>query len=145
VAAGRAVRTLLSSGRTPMLQPRSLDYLVLVVTDVERSVHFWRDLMGVEHQHTAGEYAQFRLGEVRLGIFGAAAMAETLGRPVAVPGSGRAGFEVGFLVDDVDEAYDDLVGSGAEPVTPPGDRPWGQRTAYVADPDGYLIELVRPL
>ena len=37
------------------------------------------------------------------------------------------------------------VDAGAAPVTEPGDRPWGQRTAYVADPDGYLIELVRPL
>ena len=52
---------------------------------------------------------------------------------------------MGFTVDDVDSSYDDLVGAGAEPVTAPGDRPWGQRTAYVADPDGYLIELVQPL
>jgi lactoylglutathione lyase len=128
-----------------VLRPRALDYLVLVVTDVERSVRFWRDVVGAEHQHTSGDYAQFRIGEVRLGLFGATAMAETLGRPVQVPEPGRAGVEVGFTVDDVDEAYDDLVGAGAAPVTPPGDRPWGQRTAYVADPDGYLIELVRPL
>ncbi len=128
-----------------MLRPRSLDYLVLVVQDLDRSVDFWRDVIGAEHQHTSGEYAQFRLGEVRLGLFGAAAMAATLGREVAVPGPGRAGFEVGFLVDDVDAAFRDLVDAGAAPVTEPGDRPWGQRTAYVADPDGYLIELVRPL
>ena len=62
-----------------------------------------------------------------------------------MPGPGRAGFEVGFLVDDVDAAFRDLVDAGATAVTEPGDRPWGQRTAYVADPDGYLIELVRPL
>lgn len=128
-----------------MLRPRSLDYLVLAVSDLDHSVRFWRDVVGAEHQHTSGEYAQFRIGEVRLGLFGADAMAETLGRPVAVPEAGRAGFEVGFLVDDVDAAYDDLVGAGATAVTAPADRPWGQRTAYVADPDGYLIELVRPL
>lgn len=145
MAARRTVRSLLSGRWPAVLQPRALDYLVLVVTDVDRSVRFWRDVIGADHQHTAGDYAQFRLGEVRLGLFGAAAMAETLGRPVQVPGAGRAGFEVGFLVDDVDVAYSELVASGAEPVTEPGDRPWGQRTAYVADPDGYLIELVRPL
>lgn len=128
-----------------MLQPKSLDYLVLVVTDIERSVVFWRDVIGAEHQHTSGPYAQFSVGQVRLGLFQADAMAETLGRDVGVPGPGRSGFEVGFLVEDVDEAYDDLVASGAVAVTAPGDRAWGQRTAYVADPDGYLIELVRPL
>ena len=120
MATGRAVRTLPSSGRTPMLQPRSLDYLVLVVTDVERSVHFWRDVMGVEHQHTAGEYAQFRLGEVRLGIFGAAAMAEDTratrrGARVRTSRASRWGSSSTTST----EAYDDLVSSGAEPVTPP--------------------------
>lgn len=128
-----------------MLQPRALDYLVLVVTDLDRSVHFWRDVIGAEHQHTSGAYAQLRLGEVRLGLFTAEAMSDTMGRRVQVPDPGRAGFELGFLTDDVDAAFTDLVDAGAEPVTEPADRPWGQRTAYVADPDGYLIELVRPL
>jgi uncharacterized glyoxalase superfamily protein PhnB len=44
----------------------------------------------------------------------------------------------------VDNAYAELVVSGAAAVTPPADRPWGQRTAYVRDPDGNLIELVEP-
>jgi catechol 2,3-dioxygenase-like lactoylglutathione lyase family enzyme len=33
--------------------------------------------------------------------------------------------------------------AGVEAVTPPTDRPWGQRTAYVRDPDGHLVELAR--
>lgn len=127
------------------LSPTGLDYLVLVVSDVERSVRFWRDVVGAEFQHLSGDYAQFRLGQVRLGLFGAEAMSATLGRPVAVPPPGSAGFELGFLTDDVDGAYATMVEAGAEAVTAPADRPWGQRTAYVADPDGYLIELVRPI
>jgi lactoylglutathione lyase len=127
-----------------VLRPRSLDYLVLVVSDLARSERFWREVIGAHHDHTSGPYAQFRLGDVRLGLFAAEAMSETLGRPVAVPDSGLAGFEIGFLVDDVDEAFATLVEAGAEPVTAPADRPWGQRTAYVSDPDGYLIELVTP-
>ena len=75
MAARRTVRSLLSGRWPAVLQPRALDYLVLVVTDVDRSVRFWRDVIGADHQHTSGDYAQFRLGEVRLGLFGAAAMA----------------------------------------------------------------------
>jgi catechol 2,3-dioxygenase-like lactoylglutathione lyase family enzyme len=127
------------------LEPRALDYLVLVVTDLDRSVRFWRDVLGVEHQHTSGDYAQLRLGDTRLGLFVEGAMSDTLGREVRVPTMGAAGFEVGFVVDDIDDVYAQLVADGAEAVTAPADRPWGQRTAYVADPDGYLIELVRPL
>lgn len=128
-----------------MLSPRALDYLVLVVSDLDRSVHFWRDVIGAEHQHTSGPFAQFRVGEVRLGLFQVDEMAATLQREVQVPPPGTAGFEVGFLVDDVDAEYAALVAAGATPVTAPADRAWGQRTAYVADPDGYLVELVKPL
>jgi len=56
--------------------------------------------------------------------------------------SDAPGFELGFKVVDVDAAYAELVAAGADAVTSPRDRPWGQRTAYVADPDGHLIELV---
>ena len=128
-----------------MLKPRALDHLVLVVDDIDVSTRFWRDVIGAEFEHQSGDYSQFRIGEVRLGLFQVDAMAATLGREISHPAPGAAGFELGFEVDDVDATYDELVAAGATPITPPDDRPWGQRTAYVADPDGYLIELVRPL
>ncbi len=128
-----------------MLRPKALDHLVLVVDDIDVSTRFWRDVVGAEFQHQSGDYSQFRIGEVRLGLFQADAMAATLGREISRPAPGAAGFELGFRVDDVDAVYDRLVAAGAGAVTPPADRPWGQRTAYVSDPDGYLIELVRPL
>ena len=56
-----------------------------------------------------------------------------------------AAFEIGFKVDDVDRAYTELIGAGATPAVPPTDRPWGQRTAYVRDPDGHLVELAQSL
>jgi lactoylglutathione lyase len=68
-------------------------------------------------------------------------MAETLG----VADAEVATFEIGFLVDDVDGAYSELIGRGATPAVPPTDRPWGQRTAYVRDPDGHLVELAESL
>jgi catechol 2,3-dioxygenase-like lactoylglutathione lyase family enzyme len=41
----------------------------------------------------------------------------------------------------VDRAFAGRGADGAEPVVAPTDRPWGQRTAYVRDPDGHLVEL----
>jgi lactoylglutathione lyase len=66
-------------------------------------------------------------------------MAETLG--VAIDAVPR--FEIGFKVDDVDASFAELVRSGALPAVEPTDRPWGQRTAYVRDPDGNLVELAQ--
>jgi uncharacterized glyoxalase superfamily protein PhnB len=48
-------------------------------------------------------------------------------------------------VPDVDAAHAELVAAGVSSVTPPTDRGWGQRTAYVRDPDGNLVELVQDL
>jgi lactoylglutathione lyase len=72
-------------------------------------------------------------------------MAETLGRELQPPALDAPGFELGFKVDDCDAAYDELVSAGATPAVAPMERPWGQRTAYVRDPDGHLVELAQDL
>jgi glyoxylase I family protein len=51
----------------------------------------------------------------------------------------------GLGVDDVQEAFDRAVAAGARPVWPPRDAPVsGVRIAFVADPDGNLVELIGP-
>jgi catechol 2,3-dioxygenase-like lactoylglutathione lyase family enzyme len=52
-------------------------------------------------------------------------------------------FEIGFKVDDVDAAFEAMVRRGAVAAVDPATRPWGQRTAYVRDPDGHLVELAQ--
>jgi len=42
---------------------------------------------------------------------------------------------------DVDKEYQHALANGAASVLPPTTEPWGQRTCYVADPDGNLIEI----
>ncbi len=71
-------------------------------------------------------------------------MEETLGAKLDEPSSAPA-FEIGFKVSDCDAAFSHLVAHGSPVVTRPTSRPWGQRTAYVRDPDGNLIELAEDL
>lgn len=122
----------------------SFDYTVLVVEDLDRAVTFYVDVLGLDLNHRSGPYAQLRTGATRLALYQRAAMAETLGIELEAPAENAPAFELGFFVVNVDNAYAELVVSGATAVTPPADRPWGQRTAYVRDPDGNLIELVEP-
>lgn len=42
---------------------------------------------------------------------------------------------------DVDTCFERAVSQGATPIMPPTTEPWGQRTCYVADPEGNLIEI----
>jgi uncharacterized glyoxalase superfamily protein PhnB len=44
----------------------------------------------------------------------------------------------------VQAAFDRAMEAGAEAVSPPQTKPWGQDVAYVRDPDGNLVELASP-
>jgi catechol 2,3-dioxygenase-like lactoylglutathione lyase family enzyme len=121
------------------------DYVVLVVEDIDRSLRFYADLLGLPLGHRSGPFAQLATGVTRVALYERPAMATTLGRELVPPSPDAPGFELGFKVDDCDAAYDELVGAGASPGVPPTDRPWGQRTAYVRDPDGHLVELAQDL
>jgi lactoylglutathione lyase len=118
---------------------RTLDYTILVVDDLDAALGFYTGALGLPLGHRSGPYAQLDTGSCRLALYERSAMAETLG----VADADVDTFEIGFKVDDVDRAYAELIGRGAAPAVPPTDRPWGQRTAYVRDPDGHLVELAQ--
>lgn len=122
------------------------DYVVLVVADLDRSVRFYTGVLGLPLGHRSGPYAQLETGRTRLALYQRDAMAGTLDRDeLAAPAPDAPGFELGFKVADVDAAWAELTGRGVPGAVPPTDRHWGQRTAYLRDPDGHLIELAQPL
>ncbi len=122
------------------------DYVVVVVADLDRSLAFYVDVLGLRLGHRSGPFAQLDTGRTRVALYEREAMADTLGEDrLRPPPEDAPGFELGFKVDDCDDAFAHLVASGAPPVVEPTDRPWGQRTAYVRDPDSHLIELAEQL
>jgi len=124
---------------------RQADYVVLVVEDLDRALEFYTGVLGLPLGHRSGRYAQLDTGMTRISLYSRTAMTDTLGFELAPPDPMAAAFELGFKVDDVDHAYRELLDAGAEAVTAPTTRPWGQRTAYVRDPDGNLVEIAQDL
>ncbi len=120
-----------------------VDYVVLVVEDLDRSLAFYVELLGLPMGHRSGPYAQLATGRTRLSLFERSAMEQTLSMSLRKPEHDAPGFELGFKVANVDVTYVELVGRGAEAAVPPTTRPWGQRTAYLRDPDGHLVELAQ--
>ncbi len=52
--------------------------------------------------------------------------------------------EIALYVDtfeEVDAEYEKAIHKGAVSVLEPETEPWGQRTCYIADPEGNLIEI----
>ena len=121
------------------------DYTVLIVSDLDRSLDFYIDVLGIPLGHRSGGYAQLRTGPTRLALYTREAMQETLGNAISAPDPRAPSFELGFIVDDVDAVYADFVRRGAESAVPPTDREWGQRSAYLRDPDGHLVEIVQTI
>jgi catechol 2,3-dioxygenase-like lactoylglutathione lyase family enzyme len=121
------------------------DYVVLIVSDLDRALGFYTEVLGLPLGHRSGDYAQLQTGTTRLALYTRSAMEKILGMALEPPGANRPGFEIGFKVADTDAAFAELVACGASAVVPPTDRFWGQRTAYVRDPDGHLIEIAQDL
>ena len=53
-------------------------------------------------------------------------------------------YEIALHVDtyeEVDKEYARIIAQGGQAVLEPTTEPWGQRTCYIADPEGNLIEI----
>jgi len=119
--------------------------VVRFVAALEPAVRFYVEVLGQECTRRTDHWAQFQCGSLRLGLYERSAMATALGVDAGELGTSPGALELAFLVDDVDLAYDAALAAGARGWKPPVDRPWGERTAYLLDPDGGLVELYMPV
>jgi lactoylglutathione lyase len=118
-----------------------IGYVILYVGDLDASVAFYRDVLGLPYKFTDAGYAEFRTTGTRFALYERRRAEWLTGRPVT-PGPAA---EVVLLVDDVDAEADRLAALGTEILSGPADRPWGHRTLHLADPDGFVVELAEEI
>lgn len=126
------------------MKPR-IDLITILTGDVPRLAAFYRDVLGfTTAQEPQDGYVEFESEGVRFAICRRDVMQEATGHEgYARPAQGHS-FELAFPLAsaaEVDETYARLVAAGATPVKEPADMPWGQRTAFFADPDGNIHEI----
>ena len=119
-----------------------LGYVVRFVGSLGPAVDFYGGVLGLTLTKRTEHWAQFDCGSVRLGLYERAAMAAVLGVEEESLGHPPGAVELAFEVEDVDSAHAAAVAAGARSLQAPADRSWGERTAYVLDPDGGLVELL---
>ncbi len=120
----------------------SVDYIVLYVGDLDASLAFYRDVLGLPFKFQESGYAEFATPGTKFALYERRRLPELIGRDAS--GGGPAG-EVLFLVDDIDKEAERLRGLGVEILAGPVDRPWGHRTLHVCDPDGFVVELAQEI
>jgi lactoylglutathione lyase len=118
-------------------------YVILFVADLERSVAFYRDVIGLPFKLQGDGYVEFATQGTKFGLYDRNRLDELTGRGSELPRS--PGGEVVFLVEDVDAEAERLRGAGATILKGPVDRAWGHRTLHVEDPDGFVVELAEEI
>ncbi|WP_366145364.1 VOC family protein [Duncaniella sp.] len=117
----------------------------LFTTDNWKMVGFYRDIMGFETDWNGKDpNVMLRMGDMWLIFFPRSEFERMTGQEYGYPRGLNGTVELAFHVASfkrVDEEYARVTAAGAVSVFPPRTMPWGQRTCYVADPEGNLIEI----
>ena len=123
------------------MEPR-ITLLTLGVADLERSVRFYRDGLGLPQRESPPGVAFFALRGTWLALYPREALAEDA--TVAAEGSGFRGFTIAHNVaspDEVERVLAEAVAAGARLVKRGQRVFWGGYSGYFADPDGFLWEV----
>lgn len=117
-------------------------YAILYVDDVPATLDFFERAFGFERVflHESGDYAELKTGETKL-AFSSTALMKQLNKNPKAPNKDAPTFEIAFETEDVQKALQKAVEAGAALVQDVREESWGQTTSYVADPNGYLIEI----
>lgn len=122
-----------------------LDGFGLFVKDMGVMIRFYRDVLGFEIKEDEDTSNVFLVKDGTLFLlYGRSDFEKMTSRRYEYIKGLNGHSEIALYVDtfeEVDERFKEVVQKGAQPILEPTTEPWGQRTCYVADPEGNLIEI----
>lgn len=128
-----------------------LGYVILYVSNVDRSLTFYENAFGFERRFFSEEdgksYGELDTGEAILSFANYAQAQSCLNSGITTTATDELplSFEVAFVTDDVSAAFAKACDAGAIVLREPEEKPWGQMVAYVRDCDGHTVELCTPM
>lgn len=122
-----------------------LDGFGLMVKDMAGMIRFYRDVLGFEIKESEDAFNVYLIKDHTLFmLFGRRDFEEMTNRTYHYLNGINGHAEIALYVDtfeEVDAEYANAVSKGAVSILEPTTEPWGQRTCYIADPEGNLIEI----
>ena len=113
-----------------------VDYVMVTVSEMTRSVQFYRDKLGIPLRFESPQWTEFETGATVLALHGGGKLAAKSGEPLAGTAS------IGFYVENLAQKYDELKAKGVVFVMPPTEREEERiKLAVCLDPDGLPISI----
>lgn len=109
------------------------NYVIVFVSDMARSVAFYRDILGLSLRSESPKWTEFETPGTMLALHLADAPSGKMISADSIP-AGQC--HLGFAVEDLDAFHAEMVANGVPCLQPPQDEEYGGRLAGYADPDG---------
>lgn len=119
-------------------------YAILYVDNVADTVTFYERAFGLKRLfvHESQSYAEMDTGATKLAFASRALAAENgldISKPQGTP------IEIALVTEQVQSDFTKAVSEGAKEIKKPVKKPWGQVVGYVADLNGFLVEICSPM
>lgn len=122
-----------------------ISLITILTTDVPKMTEFYSDVLGFKIKSESPNYVEFENEGVRFAVCTRQIMADITGGYSSFKEESKGqSFELAFPCaspEDVNKTYDELIRKGAVGVKEPSAMPWGQTTAFIADPEGNIHEI----
>ena len=119
------------------IQFQKPEYIIVYVSNMDRSLAFYRDTLGLPLKFTSPGWTEFNTGTTTIALH-----ATPASKPADQPGRTPAGVaQLGFMVDNLSFVYETLKAQDVMFAMPPQKQSSGVTLAVLRDPDGLGITL----
>lgn len=122
-----------------------LDGFGIFVKDMPTMVRFYRDVLGFEIKGDEnGPHISLHKDGTLFLLYRRSDFEKMTHSSFGYANGINGHYEIALSAENyaaVDEIFQTVVEKGAVPVLEPTTEEWGQRTCYIADPEGNLIEI----
>lgn len=109
---------------------RKVGAVILLVSDMDRSVDFYKNVLGLELKSKSNEWIEFVKSGTVIAL-----------HPTKFKNLKKDGVMIGFKVSNLDDVYKKLKGKNVKFVKELKEEEFGKHT-IIQDPDGYMISIV---
>lgn len=130
------------------IQLQKPDYVIVYVSDMQRSTAFYRDVLGLPLKFTSPAWTEFQTSSITIALHSIEHTTGTSTTPAqetqpgqATPPAGQA--QLGFAVDNLQSLYEKLQAQDVYFSLAPKAQSSGVTLAVLHDPDGLGITLLQ--